>query len=120
DDQALGVTYIGEVAPELQRLNKPPPRLAPAAQVEGKHGAGASGQVLPDEWRVWTGLQTRIAHPLDSRVLLQKPCNPDSVLHVPPLSLVAECTTMSAPNSMGRQRYGVAKVLSIMSGAPMP
>ena len=36
----------------------------------------------------------------------------------PPMNLVAEWTTISAPNSMGRHRYGVAKVLSIISGMP--
>ena len=38
----------------------------------------------------------------------------------PPMNLVAEWTTMSAPCSIGRQRYGVAKVESTMSGAPWP
>src|SRR5581483_229536 len=36
----------------------------------------------------------------------------------PPMNFVAECVTMSAPHSIGRQRYGVAKVESITSGAP--
>ena len=36
----------------------------------------------------------------------------------PPSHLVAECSTRSAPNSNGRQRQGVAKVLSIRSGRP--
>ena len=31
---------------------------------------------------------------------------------------MAECTTMSAPNSKGLMRYGVAIVLSTMSGMP--
>ena len=34
----------------------------------------------------------------------------------PPMNLVAECTTMSAPCSNGRQRYGVAKVESTTNG----
>ena len=34
----------------------------------------------------------------------------------PPMNLVAEWTTIVAPQSIGRQRYGVAKVLSTMSG----
>ena len=34
------------------------------------------------------------------------------------MNLVAEWTTMSAPCSIGRQRYGEAKVLSIISGTP--
>ena len=37
----------------------------------------------------------------------------------PPRNLVAECTTMSAPCSNGRIRYGVAIVLSTMSGTPL-
>ena len=36
----------------------------------------------------------------------------------PPMNLVSDCTTMSAPNSMGRHRMGVATVLSTMSGTP--
>jgi hypothetical protein len=37
----------------------------------------------------------------------------------PPRNFVAECTTMSAPCSSGRIRYGVATVLSTMSGTPL-
>jgi len=36
----------------------------------------------------------------------------------PQIHLVAECDTRWAPCSIGRQRYGVAKVLSISSGTP--
>ena len=36
----------------------------------------------------------------------------------PPMYLVAECTTTSAPNSMGRQIAGEAKVESTTSEAP--
>ena len=36
----------------------------------------------------------------------------------PPMYLVSECTTMSAPCSKGRHRYGVGTVLSTMSGTP--
>lgn len=37
---------------------------------------------------------------------------------VSPRNLVAEWTTMSAPCSMGRSRYGVGTVLSAISGTP--
>ncbi len=38
----------------------------------------------------------------------------------PPIHLVADSTTMSAPHSMGRTRYPPApKVLSTMSGMPL-
>jgi hypothetical protein len=37
----------------------------------------------------------------------------------PPMNLVAECTTTSAPHSSGRRRYGVATVLSTTSGMPL-
>ena len=37
----------------------------------------------------------------------------------PDKNLVVECTTMSAPCSKGRQRYGVAMVLSMMRGIPV-
>ena len=36
----------------------------------------------------------------------------------PPMNFVAEWITMCAPCSNGRHRYGVAKVLSIISGSP--
>ena len=36
----------------------------------------------------------------------------------PPRNLVAEWSTISAPCSMGRQRYGEAMVLSMTSGTP--
>ena len=36
----------------------------------------------------------------------------------PPMNFVAEWTTMSAPWSIGRIRYGVAIVLSTISGMP--
>jgi hypothetical protein len=36
----------------------------------------------------------------------------------PPRNFVAECTTMSAPCSSGRSRYGVGTVLSTTSGTP--
>ena len=36
----------------------------------------------------------------------------------PPMNLVAECTTTSAPHSIGRSKYGVASVLSTISGIP--
>src|ERR1022692_2795499 len=35
----------------------------------------------------------------------------------PPMNLVAEWMTMSAPHSIGRHRYGVANVLSTTSGS---
>ena len=37
----------------------------------------------------------------------------------PPMNLVAECTTMSAPHSNGRMSHGVATVLSTISGTPL-
>ena len=36
----------------------------------------------------------------------------------PPMNFVAECTTMSAPHSIGRHSAGEANVLSTMSGTP--
>ena len=36
----------------------------------------------------------------------------------PPMNFVSECTTMSAPYSIGRSRIGVATVLSTTSGTP--
>ena len=41
---------------------------------------------------------------------------PPMLVPWPPMNLVAEWTTMSAPHSNGRHRYGVANVLSTISG----
>ena len=38
---------------------------------------------------------------------------------IPPMNLVAEWSTMSAPHSIGRHRYGVANVLSTISGSSL-
>ncbi|MNZ30858.1 hypothetical protein D3C78_481440 [compost metagenome] len=43
---------------------------------------------------------------------------PPMLVPWPPMYLVSECTTMSAPCSNGRQRIGVATVLSTISGTP--
>ncbi len=43
---------------------------------------------------------------------------PPITLPCPPMNLVAECTTISAPCSSGRSRNGVANVLSTISGIP--
>ena len=41
---------------------------------------------------------------------------PPIVVPCPPINFVAECTTISAPYSIGLTRYGVANVLSTTSG----
>src|ERR1051325_437710 len=43
---------------------------------------------------------------------------PPMVVPCPPMNLVSECTTTSAPYSIGRSRIGVATVLSTISGTP--
>ena len=43
---------------------------------------------------------------------------PPRVVPWPPINFVAECTTISAPCSIGRIRYGVPKVLSTTTGMP--
>ena len=43
---------------------------------------------------------------------------PPRVVPWPPMNFVSECTTMSAPYSIGRSRIGVATVLSTISGTP--
>ena len=43
---------------------------------------------------------------------------PPMLVPWPPMNFVAECSTMSAPQSIGRHKYGVANVLSTSSGAP--
>ncbi len=44
--------------------------------------------------------------------------DPPIELPWPPRNLVRLCTTMSAPHSIGRIRYGEGTVLSIISGTP--
>ena len=44
---------------------------------------------------------------------------PPTMSECPLMNLVAECTTMSQPNSSGRCRYGVANVLSTTTSAPL-
>ena len=44
---------------------------------------------------------------------------PPRVTPWPPMNLVAECITMSAPRSIGLDRNGVPNVLSISSGTPI-
>ena len=46
------------------------------------------------------------------------PAKPPTTSEWPPRYLVVEWTTMSAPSSSGRCRYGVAKVLSTTTSAP--
>ena len=43
---------------------------------------------------------------------------PPSVVPWPPMNLVSEAMTMSAPKSIGRIRIGVGTVLSTTSGTP--
>ncbi|MCY1539212.1 hypothetical protein D9M68_747890 [compost metagenome] len=43
---------------------------------------------------------------------------PPTLLPWPPRYLVNDCTTMSAPCSIGRSRYGDGTVLSTISGRP--
>ncbi len=43
---------------------------------------------------------------------------PPIVVPWPPMNFVAECTTMSAPYSIGRSSTGVGSVLSTISGTP--
>ena len=44
---------------------------------------------------------------------------PPIVVPWPQMNLVAECTTMSAPKSIGRHKYGLGNVLSTTSGMPL-
>ena len=53
-----------------------------------------------------------------SRTLPPSTITPPIEVPCPPRYFVAECTTMSAPHSNGRIRYGVATVLSTISGTP--
>ena len=54
--------------------------------------------------------------PLPQSNLPLSTSTPPIVVPWPPMYFVAECTTMSAPQSNGRHRYGDGIVLSIISG----
>src|SRR5262249_31916939 len=56
--------------------------------------------------------------PFDQSNVPESTTAPAIVVPLPARNFVAEWTIRSAPTSSGRQRYGVAKVLSTTSGAP--
>ncbi len=56
--------------------------------------------------------------PLAQSKVPESTTTPPMLVPWPSMYFVAECTTMSAPHSMGRHRYGVANVLSTISGTP--
>ena len=56
--------------------------------------------------------------PFDQSNVPESTTAPAIVVPLPARNFVAEWMIRSAPNSSGRQRYGVAKVLSTTSGAP--
>ena len=55
--------------------------------------------------------------PLDQLNCPDSTTTPPMLVPWPPMNFVAECRTMSAPQSIGRHRYGVANVLSTISGS---
>ena len=63
-------------------------------------------------------LRPALPDPRRSRTCRGRRSTPPSDVPWPPRNFVAECTTMSAPKSFARCRYGVATVLSITSGTP--
>ena len=54
----------------------------------------------------------------DQSNLPESTTTPPIEVPCPPMNLVAECTTMSAPCSIGLIRYGVGIVLSTIRGMP--
>ena len=56
--------------------------------------------------------------PFDQLKVPASTTTPPMLVPWPPMNLVAECTTMSAPHSIGRQAYGVAVVASTTRGMP--
>ena len=69
-------------------------------------------------WYAAEGSVTAGKRPLAKSKVPQSTTTPPIEVPCPQMNFVAECTTTSAPNSPGRQRYGVAKVLSTSSTAP--
>ena len=68
-------------------------------------------------WYAGDGSATTGKRPFDQLNSPESTTTPPMLVPWPPMNFVAECTTMSAPHSIGRQRYGVAKVLSTISGS---
>ncbi len=83
-------------------------------------GASGSGRSCPQRspWYDVSGLSNAGCLPPAQLNFPESITIPPIEVPWPPSHLVSEWTTMSAPCSMGRQRYGVEKVESTMSGSP--
>src|SRR3954453_10920355 len=69
-------------------------------------------------WYAVDGSAIEGKRPFDQSNVPESTTAPAIVVPFPAMNFVAEWMIRSAPNSSGRHRYGVAKVLSTMSGAP--
>src|SRR5437016_5681353 len=83
DDQALGVTDVGQVTPKVECLDKARARGPAASQVEGEYGARAAWQIFHDQCRVGTARQARIIDTLHQWMTLQEARHSQRILHVP-------------------------------------
>ena len=97
-----GADVAQQLHPRLDDVGQRPERLHVADAV-----IGGSGSVRPGN------LPLAVQSNLPPSTM-----TPPMEVPWPPMNLVAECTTMSAPCSMGVTDTGVAKVLSTISGMP--
>src|SRR5674476_961755 len=81
---------------------------APAASVQTTPWYAGSGAVMTENLSACAAQSN----------LPESTMTPPRAVPWPPMYLVVECTTMSAPWSKGRHRIGVGTVLSTMSGRP--
>ena len=82
DDEAFGISDVREMRPQRHPADKILPGLPAPADVEGKHGAGALGQVLVDEWPVPASWNPWIGDALDHRMRLEVVRDRESIVDV--------------------------------------
>ena len=80
EDASAGVGHVGDDVDHVKRIHETDGRFAVAFQAEGHHAARAVGEILLCQFVVGVALQTAIAHPGNTRVVLQKFCHTLCVL----------------------------------------
>ena len=76
DDQAFGIAYIRQVAPESQRFDEALPRLPPPLEVEGEDRARPPRKVALSQLVVGTLCKSGIVDTLNLRLCGQKAATP--------------------------------------------
>ena len=68
DDEAPGVTYVGEMGPQVDPLHEPHAGLEATREAEREHRAEAAAEVLATELVGLVPIEPRIGHPRDGGV----------------------------------------------------